>query len=490
MTPPAITAGPMTQTVTMALQTYMPYPDGEGDVAWQGTEFGMSAPVGANITYAAVTVTHRVSNPASFSLVTAQLYAGGVPVGAPKAFTLSNTYITETIVTQAGFPPANVASLAIQLTWHQTRMGMAYVNWASAQVAYSFASSIGIIPIATKVTIGSPVLTVTIPPVSLVSQGAAVQNLSPAFGQPTAAGNLLLAWVSSNSSSITLDVTCSNPAWSLAKYMGGAFAWLTLWAKPVSLANEVAPTFSTGASTPLCQLLEFTGANSADQAGIGVETADPRVVILTNSGADSRSGDLVFGVCVWPGANPTPATINLTGNDGSGAALALNTASNAITTNQTPWITGWAQAGGAAGPAGDTMTGSLSVFDYGEGLIASFRTSLPEAAPALEISGFGSFSAVGPSNTILYIQAQVTQYSSSLGMVLNYQLWNGTNAQIGSTQTGTISTSSSNTDTVKFFGATYSQLPNLVLRIYANQGAATTGATQYVDAASLSVIYM
>lgn len=287
MTPPVITAGPMTQTVTAALQTYMPWPDGEGDVVWQGTEFGMSAPAGSNVTYAAATVTHRVSNSASFSSVTAQLYAAGVPVGAPVAFTLSNTYITETIVTQAGFPPAGVASLAIQLTWHQTAMGMSYVNWASAQVAYSFADSVGIIPITTKVAVGLPVIAVTTPPVALVSQGAAVTNLAPLFGQPTTAGDLLLAWVFSNSSSATLDVTISDPTWSLMAHMGGAFAWLTLWAKPVSLANEVAPTFSTGASTPMCQLLEFSGANSTDQTGVGVEPADPRIVTITNAGPDT-----------------------------------------------------------------------------------------------------------------------------------------------------------------------------------------------------------
>ena len=486
---PAITAEGMTLTNTLLCQTYMPYPDGQADVIWQGNKFGLSAPAGSYITYAAVTVKHRVSVVSAFSSITAQLWAGGVPVGSPKAFTPSINYITETIVTQVGFPSANVGTLAIRLTYHQAVMGLIYVSHAAADVAYSFANSIGIIPIALNVNVASPVLTVTMPPVSLVSQGSTVQTPLPAFGQPTAAGNLLLAWVFSNSSSPTLEITCNNPTWFLVQVEGGPFAWLTLWAKPVSVSNEVAPIFSTGGSTPLAQLLEFTGANSADQVGIGVETVDPRVVIVTNSGADSRSGDLVFGVCAWPGANPTPATITLTGNDGSGAALALNTSNNASTSLQIPWMTGWAQAGGAAGPGGDTMIGSLSEFDFGIGVIASFRTTLPEAAPALEISDFGSFNAIGPSNIIVSVKATISQYSTSLGMTISYQLWNGSIAQIGTTQPGITSTSSSHVDTVTFTGATYSELPNLVLRVYANQGAATTGAIQYVDAASLSVIY-
>lgn len=486
---PVITAEGMRLTNTLSCQTYMPYPDGQADIIWQGNKFGLSAPAGSNVTYAGVTVTHRVSNVPAYSSITAQLWAGGVPVGAPVAFTPSITYITETVATQAGFPPAGVSTLAVKLTYHQAAMGLVYIEQASAKVAYSFASSIGTVAIAGTTTIAAPTITVTTLPVNLVSQGTSGQNLTPAFGQPTAAGNLLLAWVSSNSSSATLDTTCSNPAWSLVEYTGGAFAWLTLWIKPVSITNEVAPNFSTGATTPMSQLLEFSGANVIDQVGVGIAT-NPQIVISANSGSDTRSGDLVFSVCIWPGANFTPVTMSLTGNDGSGAALALNTASNAITTGQTPWITGWAQAGGAAGPNGDTTTGTVSIFDAGRGIMASFRTMLPEASPALEISGFGLFSNVHQSNTIISVQAVITQHSSSLSMSPpSYQLWNGSNAQIGSTQTGTTSTSSVHTDTVTFTGAVYSQLPNLVLRIYADQNAALTGAVQYIDAASLSILY-
>ena len=70
------------------------------------------------------------------------------------------------------------------------------------------------------------------------------------------------------------------------------------------------------------------------------------------------------------------------------------------------------------------------------------------------------------------------------------QLWDGTSSQIGATATGTDTTSSANTDTFTFTGVTYSQLATLRVRIYANGGTATAGATQSVDYAALTVAYM
>jgi hypothetical protein len=484
---PAMTAEGIT-LASSSFQTYMPYPDGQADIIWQGNEFGLSAPAGSNVTYAAVTVTHRISNVSAYSNITAQLWAGGVPVGNPVAFTPSITYVTETVSTRSGFPPANVSTLAVRLTYHQIAMGLVYIGQASAEVAYSFASSIGIVAVAGSTAIVAPVISVTLLPVSLVSQGTAGQNLSPVFGQPTAAGSLLLAWVFSNSSSPTLDTICNTSGWSLLNVSGSALAWLTLWAKPVSISNEIPPTFSTGATIPMSQLLEFSGANSFDQTGVGIAT-NPTIVISTNSGIDSLSGDLIFGICTWLGTNLTPQAISMTGNDGSGAPLALHTASNAAISNQMPWITGWAQAGGAVGPAGDQVTGTLGIFDSGQGIIASFRTTLPQESPALELSGFGPFN-INPGHTIISVSAVITQHTSNVNTSLSYQLWDNSNAQIGSTQAGTASLSAGHTDTVTFSGVVYSQVHTLVLRIYASQGTAPTSAVQYVDAASLSILYV
>ena len=271
-------------------------------------------------------------------------------------------------------PASSLATLAIQVTYHQVAMGMAYVHSAFAQASYSFASSVGTITVTGTMAMPGPSLTVRYPPAYLVSQGAAGQNLSPAFGQPPRAGDLLLAWVFSNSSSPAFDTVCGDPSWTLITWQGGAYSWVSLWRKTAQ-GGDIAPAFTTGASTPLSQLLEFTGAGGLDQSGTGAEGSDPRIVTLACGSPDTASGDLVFGVAVWPGANPTPATLTLAGTDSGGMTLPLSVTSNAGAPGQIPWAAGWAQASAPAGPGVSTITGTSSIFDYGTGVIASFRAA-------------------------------------------------------------------------------------------------------------------
>ena len=70
-----------------------------------------------------------------------------------------------------------------------------------------------------------------------------------------------------------------------------------------------------------------------------------------------------------------------------------------------------------------------------------------------------------------------------------FQLWDGASAQIGATQTGTASTSSSNVSTATFTGVTYSQLATLRVRVFGHNGTAAAGATESVDWVSLTVNY-
>ena len=114
----------------------------------------------------------------------------------------------------------------------------------------------------------------------------------------------------------------------------------------------------------------------------------------------------------------------------------------------------------------------------------------PETSPALELSGFGTFSDVGASDTIEHVTVTVAQFQSSAPVgPPAVQLWDGASAQIGATQTGTDTTSSANVDTFTFTGVSVSQLPTLRVRIYANSGTAAAGATQSVDAVSVTVSY-
>lgn len=119
-------------TVTWPVITgncYMPWPAGQGDLVWEGGQFGL---VLAGASSAAVRVTHRVSDPAAFSSVTARLYANGFPVGAPAQFTRSMTYVSDTVTAYSGITEGNLASLTVRVTWHQVAPGLAYVQHSYA----------------------------------------------------------------------------------------------------------------------------------------------------------------------------------------------------------------------------------------------------------------------------------------------------------------------------------------------------------------------
>ncbi len=108
---------------------YMQWPGGQGDLEWEGGQFGL---ILAGASSAAVRVTHRVSDPAAFSSVTARIYAGGFPAGSPAQFTLSAAYVTDTVAAYTGITPENLASLTVRVTWHQVAPGLAYVQHSRA----------------------------------------------------------------------------------------------------------------------------------------------------------------------------------------------------------------------------------------------------------------------------------------------------------------------------------------------------------------------
>ncbi len=391
---PVITAGPVTLTETIAGQSYMVYPDGQSDLVWEGGVFGLSAPssggLTANVWDVAVTVSHFVSDPASFTSVTAQVYDTSTSsVTGSQAFTLSATAVTETFSLRTGYTAADVPDLAIRLTWHQVATGYAVVQHAYAAISYSYSDAAGSFTIAGTASVPVPAVTVApLPPVSLVSAGTVATSLSPSFGLPTVAGELLVAWVFVNSPSVTFATTCSNPSWVLAGYAGGAYAWDSLWYKYPALTAETAPVFAdSGYSAPLSQLLIFSGASYLDQAGSAAGGQD---LAITSAGADTASGDLVFAFCVWVGTNTGPTTASMTGGDSSGAPLALSVADNASSGGVQFWAAGWAQASAAAGPLMDTVTASLGFYGGSGGVVASFLAlgapppqPLPEYAAVL-----------------------------------------------------------------------------------------------------------
>lgn len=115
--------------IPMNCYCYMPYGSGQGDIIWQGGEFGL---VLANPTSAEVLVTHRVSDPAAFSSVTARLYVGSIPVGTPAQFRTSMTYVTDSVTAYTGINSGNLSALTVRVTWHQVAPGLAYVQHSYA----------------------------------------------------------------------------------------------------------------------------------------------------------------------------------------------------------------------------------------------------------------------------------------------------------------------------------------------------------------------
>ena len=202
-------------------------------------------------------------SPASFTSVTAQIYDTNTStVIATQSFTLSSTMVFETITLTTGYPAADVPDLAVRLVWHQIAVAYASVQHAYAEISYSYSNSIGMLTAKSIASIPVPAPSVApLPVVRKVAAGSVALSLTPSFGAVTIAGDLLIAWVYSNSNNVSFGTSCSDPSWLLAGHAGGQFGWVSLWYKPYCNAAETAPVFTdSGYSEPLSQLLEFSGA--------------------------------------------------------------------------------------------------------------------------------------------------------------------------------------------------------------------------------------
>ena len=232
-------------------------------------------------------------------------------------------------------------------------------------------------------------------------------------------------------------------------------------------AAPATAAFSTG--QPLVTVTT-TGNATAAPATLAVATAQPAAAVSTTAGATA-----------------TPAVLSVTAAQGTVTVTAVSNttvtpATLAVTAAQ-PAVTVTTAAGATATPAALAVTASqppVTVLAY------------PETSPALELSGFGAFSAIGASDTIEWVQVATTEYQSDSSMAAcTFELWDysGTPAQIGATQTGTASTSTGNVSAATFTGVTYGMLATLRVRVYGHSGTAAPGATESVDSAALTVSY-
>lgn len=211
---------------------------------------------------------------------------------------------------------------------------------------------------------------------ALVKLGSVAASLSPAFGQSTAAADLLVCWLGSNSGSATNPFTVSSGTGWTVDGFGGAFEWAGIAYKPDCGAGETAPVFADGgASSHFTMLGEFSGgalASVLDQAGNGGEGGGSDQVAQA-SAPDSAAGDLIIGAVFWNGGATTP-TISTTLTDSSGATVTPNVVNNAGGVN--PFYDfAWGIAGATLGASGDELTATLSGFSNGGCGIASFKAA-------------------------------------------------------------------------------------------------------------------
>lgn len=225
-----------------------------------------------------------------------------------------------------------------------------------------------------------------------------------------------------------------------------------------------------------------TGAGAAGSPAIGLQGGS-----ATSTGAAGTPGiDLTptvatgTGTAQAPGSALTPALAS-----GTGAAFAPGTGlgPQLATGTGTAFSILPLGLGGYMPPQPGSQQWRRFFYRTQQQIPVGIRVS-----PALVVSGFGTFPQVPAGAVILSVIANITQYGSNAGVGAPfYQLWDGTTAQIGNSQTGTATTNTANVDSVVFTGVTYSQLATLQLRILAESQPGNTGATTNVDAVSLSV---
>jgi len=184
----------------------------------------------------------------------------------------------------------------------------------AAQCLASFKAAAGLSPAA----VGVP---------GAVAAGSTT-SVTPAFGQATVAGHLLVALVSSPAFAGSI-INSVSAGWVKAVDLsttGGS----AIWYKPNCGNSEAAPTFTCGAGggTPMfAQLLEFSGVATASPVD-KTSTANPigpSSSTATNASVDGTSGDLMASVTTWLLNSAATATFTDTYNNGAAAVQTGNT---------------------------------------------------------------------------------------------------------------------------------------------------------------------
>lgn len=350
---------------------------------------------------------------------------------------------------------------------------------------------------------------------------SSVAALTASVTQPTGATTGDLVLVAINIKNSTSDTFQALAGWTLSSQNANAFSppfktavyWKVLtsgdtWPKTFTWASTTAKfawnalAFTPGAGNTMA--IDGQAAVKVDTTGASTHTANAQTAVaasvcsvIINCGRTSAGA--ITAITVTPATNWTePTNAEQSTASGTTTALAQLGVESCYRTGQsgtiTPGASTWSQSTIAANVyhfllkdvAAATTANAVLATGAGEAWNSA------EVSPPLELSQFGTFTGVTASTPILGVTLVVNQFVTSASMgAPTYELWDysGTPALIGTTQTGTVSLTTSNTDTFFFTGVTNAQLSTLRVRVYGRQGSAAPGAQLAVGWASLTVTY-
>jgi hypothetical protein len=230
--------------------------------------------------------------------------------------------------------------------------------------------------------------------IALVSQGAVAASYTPAFGQATTAGNLLLAWTTTTSNASTFSTTTSATGWTLVKSGGGAFDWVGLWARPGCGAGETAPTFTDPDPNGLFSMLaEFSGAATSSPVDQSGAIAGGTV---SCSAPDTAASELLANVGRWDGGTGGPVTITVTATDTNSTNVSLTLTSNESSVGTQFYFWAWGITGATLGSAEDSASNTISEFENSSAqVIASFKNAPAKKDGKFASSPLGALIAAG-----------------------------------------------------------------------------------------------
>lgn len=200
--------------------------------------------------------------------------------------------------------------------------------------------------------------------------GASGASVTPVFGQATAAGNLLIAWVATTAG--TAAITTTSGGWTRVSDPGGVDALVAIFYKANSSASETAPTFTaTGATFMWAALAEFSGGATTtplDQSSSASGTTSPQVVAV--GAADAASGELLVSAEEFALSNSGTHTSTDTYNNGATPTTNFN---NDSTSTKTHYRFAWGTTTGNSAADQNSITSNSAHLSTIKGVVASFK---------------------------------------------------------------------------------------------------------------------